>query len=91
MIWEKYSTYFKTSYNLHHLDFYRTDRETVSEEHQKDDYSLYDSIYNFLLHYNYRLNSIIKVASYKAMMNAYDKELMEKNKENIVKRRLKEY
>ena len=56
---------------------------------QNDDYSLDDSICDFLLYYNDRLHSATKVAPFKAMVNASDKELMEKNKENTLKRRIK--
>ena len=48
-----------------------------------------DSICDFLLAYNYRLHSTTKVAPYKAIMDASDKELMGKIKKNTLKRRLK--
>ena len=49
-----------------------------------------NSISDFLLYYNDRLHSITYVASYRAMMNANDKELMEKKiKKNILKENYK--
>ena len=48
-----------------------------------------DSICDFLLYYNDRLHSTTKVAPFKAMMNASDKELMEKIRKNTLKMKLK--
>ena len=49
-------------------------------DNQKDYYNLDDSICDFLLIYNDRLHSTTKVSTYKTIVNASDKELME-NKE----------
>ena len=51
---------------------------TLAKSHHKVDYSLDDSICDFLLYYNGRFHLTTKVAPFKAMMNANDKELMEK-------------
>ena len=59
------------------------------KNHQKDDYSLNDSIFDSLLYYSDRLHSTAKVAPYMSMMNAGDKELMKKIKTTTLKRKLK--
>ena len=55
----------------------------------KDDYSLNDSICDFLLYYNYILHYVTKVSPFKPMMNDSDKELMEKKKEKHPKKETK--
>ena len=45
----------------------------------KNDYSLDDSICDFLLYYNDRIHSITKVVPFKEIMKVSDKELMEKH------------
>ena len=56
----------------------------------KNDYSLDDFIFDFLLYYNDRLHSTTKVAPYKAIMDASDKELMGKINKNTLKEDLKQ-
>ena len=51
---------------------------TLSKDHQKDDESLDESFCDFLLNYNDRLHSTTKVALYRAIMDAIDKENYEK-------------
>ena len=51
---------------------------TLALDRQKDDYSLDDSICDFLLYYNDRNHSTTKVAPYKEIMDANDEELMVK-------------
>ena len=75
---------FGTPYNPQHQGavkaFNRTVQDflTLAKDYQKNYYSLDDSICDFLLYYNERLHSTTKVSPFKAMMNASDKELMEK-------------
>ena len=57
----------------------------VSLDYNSLDYSICD----YLLYYNDRLHSTTKAARYKAIMDASDKELMEKKILNILKRILK--
>ena len=77
-----FSIFFRTPYNLQHKNavesFSRTVQNflTLVKDHQKDDYSLDDSIYNFVLYYNDRFHSATEVAPYKTMMNASDMEIM---------------
>ena len=59
----------------------------LAKDQQMDSYNWEDSIADFLLYYNDRRHSTTKVAPYKAMMNWWDKELMEKIKTNTIKRR----
>ena len=86
---------FGTPFNSQHQGvveaFKRTvqDYFTLAKDHQKDDYNLDDSTCEFLLYYNDRLHSATKVTPFKTMMNASDKELMEKIKEKYPKKRLK--
>ena len=63
---------------------------TLAKDEQMDSHNLEDSIADFLLYYNDRKHSTRKVAPYKAMMNWWDKELMEKIKTNTIKRRTNE-
>ena len=87
---------FGTPYNPQHQGaveaFKRTTQDFLipAKEHRKDYYRLNDSICDFLLYYNDRLHSNTKVAPSKVMMDGSDKELMEKIKKNILKRRLKQ-
>ena len=84
-----------TPYNPQHQGaveaFNRTVQDflTLAKEHQKDYYSLDDSICDFVLYYNDKLNSTTKVAPFKAMMNASGMNLWKKIRKNILKRRLK--
>ena len=86
---------FGTPYNPQHQGaieaFNRTVQDflTLAKVHQKYDYSLDNSICDFLLYYNERLHSTTKVSPFKVMMNASDKELMENIRKNTIKRRLK--
>ena len=51
---------------------------THTKDHQKDYYSLDDFICDFLLYYNDKIHSTTKFAPFKTIMNACDKELIEK-------------
>ena len=62
---------------------------TSAKDHQKDRYNLEESINDFLIYYNDREHSTIKVAHFKAMMNIENKDLIHKIKENTIKRRQK--
>ena len=56
------------------LNRYKTVQDflTLLKNHQKEWYSLDDSIYDFLLHYNDRFHSATKVVPCKAVINVID-------------------
>ena len=74
-------------------EFNRTVQDILilAKDHQKDYYSIENSISDFLLYYNDRLHLTTKVVPFKAMMNANDKdkEIMRENKEITLKGILK--
>ena len=59
---------------------------TSSKDHQKYRYNLEESYCDFLIYYNDREHSTIKLAPFRAMMNIENKDLINKIRENIIKR-----
>ena len=68
-------------YKSHHQGgvevFNRTvqDFMTTAKDHQREKYTIFECISDFLIYYNDRIHSTTKVSPYVTMMNVGDKEL----------------
>ena len=62
---------------------------TSAKDHQKNRYNLEESIYDFLLYYNDRKDSTIKVVPFRTVIDIENKDLIDKIKMNTIKRRQK--